>query len=244
MEHVPDPLSTLGALVEPLRRLVYEHVALTGGEVSRDGVASALGVARSVAAFHLDKLARAGLLDVEYRRPPERRGPGAGRPAKWYRRAPGEVSVSLPERRYALAAELLARAVERVVTGGSAAESVLTDVARAHGRSVAQELCPGTSGAVEGAAEGAAEGTADGAGVTSVERVVDFLARQGYEPRVSGGAVVMANGPFHALVEEHRDLVCRMNHAWLSGVTEEAGLPPGSARLDPAPGRCCVTIAT
>ena len=62
--------------------------------------------------------------------------------------------------------------------------------------------------------------------------------------RVSAGAVVMVNCPFHALVEGHRDLVCRMNHAWLSGVTEEAGLPPGSARLDPAPRRCCVTIAT
>ncbi len=232
VEKMSDPLSALGVLTEPMRRRVYEHVALTGGEVSRDSVASALGVARSVAAFHLDKLARAGLLDVEYRRPPERRGPGAGRPAKWYRRAAGEVSVSVPERRYALAAELLARAVERAGAEGDAVDGVLADVARAHGRGAAHEL------------RAAASGITDGPGVESVERLADFLARQGYEPRMSEGAITMANCPFHALVEEHRDLVCRMNHAWLSGVTEAAGLPPGTARLDPASGRCCVTIAT
>jgi predicted ArsR family transcriptional regulator len=52
----------------------------------------------------------------------------------------------------------------------------------------------------------------------------------------------MANCPFRVLAEEHRDLVCHMNHELLSGVTEEAGLPPGAARLDPDPERCCVTI--
>jgi predicted ArsR family transcriptional regulator len=71
-----------------------------------------------------------------------------------------------------------------------------------------------------------------------------LLAEHGYEPRMSDGLITLANCPFHALGEEHRDLVCHMNHELLCGVAEEAGLPAGAARLDPAPGRCCVTLVT
>lgn len=230
MGHEHDPLFSLAVLSEPLRRRVYEHVAAEGGEMSRDGVASALGVARSVAAFHLDKLVDAGLLETRFRRPPGRGGPGAGRPAKWYRRTSGEINVSVPERRYGLAAELLARAVERAGEGAGDVEGVLADVARTHGRDVGRELCSTTNA------------SAGGATPQLVERLVDVLARHGYEPRVSARVVTMANCPFHVLAEAHRDLVCRMNHELLSGVAEEAGLPPGAARLDPDPERCCVTI--
>ena len=230
MEHERDPLSSLSVLSEPLRRRVYERVAAAGDEMSRDGVAAALDVARSVAAFHLDKLVDAGLLEVHFHRPPGRGGPGAGRPAKWYRRASGEINVSVPERRYELAAELLARAVERAGGGAGDVEGVLADIARAHGHDIGREL-RSTSNA-----------SAGGGRPQLVERLVDVLARNGYEPRVSGDVVTMANCPFHALAEEHRDLVCSMNHELLSGVAEEAGLPPDAARLDPDPGRCCVTI--
>jgi predicted ArsR family transcriptional regulator len=228
-----DPLTALAALSEPLRRRVYAYVASLSDEASRDGVAAALGVARSVAAFHLDKLVGAGLLEVRYRRPPGRGGPGAGRPAKWYRRAAGEITVSVPERHYDLAAELLARAVERAGEGGGGIEGVLADVARAHGHDVASELRSTTNEAVAGDVRR-----------PLVERLAGLLARHGYEPRVSGGVITMANCPFHALAEEHRELVCHMNHDLLCGVVEEAGLPPEAARLDPEPGRCCVTIVT
>jgi len=127
VEPETDPLTALAALSEPLRRRVYAHVASLRGEVSRGGVAAALGVARAVAAFHLDKLVGAGLLDVRYRRPPGRGGPGTGRPAKWYRRAAGAITVSVPERHYDLAAELLARAVERAGEGGGGIEGALAD---------------------------------------------------------------------------------------------------------------------
>jgi predicted ArsR family transcriptional regulator len=56
--------------------------------VGRDAVAARVGVGRTLAAFHLDKLAAAGLLTISFARPPGRTGPGAGRPAKLYRRAP------------------------------------------------------------------------------------------------------------------------------------------------------------
>ena len=55
--------------------------------VSKDEAAAAMGVARSVAAFHLDRLVADGLLTTEFRRLTGRQGPGAGRPAKLYRRA-------------------------------------------------------------------------------------------------------------------------------------------------------------
>ena len=80
--------------------------------MSKDQAAAALGVARSVAAFHLDRLVDDGLLVAEYRRLTGRQGPGAGRPAKLYRRAERGVAVSVPPRRYDLAALLLARAVD------------------------------------------------------------------------------------------------------------------------------------
>ena len=85
-----------------------------------------MGVPRSVAAFHLDRLVADGLLTTEYRRLSGRQGPGAGRPAKLYRRAEGEVSVSLPDRRYDLAARLLAGAVDEATRTGTPVAEALT----------------------------------------------------------------------------------------------------------------------
>jgi len=106
-------LAAIGLLQDPVRRALYEHVVAAGGEVSRNQAAEAAAVGRGLAAFHLDKLVEAGLLEATFRRLGERRGPGAGRPAKLYRRAAGEVAASLPPRTYETAAHLLAEAVEQ-----------------------------------------------------------------------------------------------------------------------------------
>lgn len=105
-------IESLSLLSEPARRALYEYVAGARGEVGRDEAAEAIGVSRSLAAFHLDKLVAAGLLAVSYRRLSGRTGPGAGRPAKLYQRAEGEHVVSLPPRAYGSAARLLAEVVE------------------------------------------------------------------------------------------------------------------------------------
>ncbi|WNM35353.1 helix-turn-helix domain-containing protein [Streptomyces sp. Li-HN-5-11] len=102
----------LGVLGDPVRRRLYQHVAADPGEVGRDAAAEAVGVSRSLAAFHLDKLVEAGLLAVSFRRLSGRTGPGAGRPAKVYRRAEGEHAVSVPPRSYDEAGRLLAAVVE------------------------------------------------------------------------------------------------------------------------------------
>ncbi|HEU4422426.1 MAG TPA: transcriptional regulator [Pilimelia sp.] len=122
-------LATLGALTDPVRRAAYRVVAGAAGPIGRDEVASALGVGRTLAAHHLDKLVDAGLLEVSYARRSGRTGPGAGRPAKLYRRTAGEHTVSVPPRAYRAAAELFAEAVER-----SGADATLYAVAREHGR--------------------------------------------------------------------------------------------------------------
>lgn len=113
----------IAALDHPVSRGVY-LLGAKGAWVSRDDVAAALDVPRSVAAFHLDKLVDAGLLEVRFERRTGRRGPGAGRPAKLYRRAAPGVELSLPERRYDLAGALLAQALEATAAGAPVGEAV------------------------------------------------------------------------------------------------------------------------
>ncbi len=225
MERKTDPVAALAALNEPVRRRIYYHVVSGASEVSRDVTAAELGVPRSVAAFHLDKLVEAGLLEVEYRRPPGRGGPGAGRPAKWYRRAAGEINVSIPERRYVLAAALLAHAVERAIGGVVGVDEALRNVAREQGYEIGKLL--DRTGSERG----------------SVARhLTELLVEHGFEPRMSSGLITLTNCPFHVLADEYRELICSMNHELLCGVAAAAGLPASAARLDPAPGRCCVTL--
>lgn len=86
--------------------------------MTRDEAAAALGLGRSLAAYHLDRLAASGLVAVSYGRPSGRRGPGAGRPAKLYTRAEREFALRTPPREYELVAEILLRA-----GAGSAADT-------------------------------------------------------------------------------------------------------------------------
>lgn len=225
MENDDGRLPALATLNEPMRRRLYDYVAAQESAVSREDAAAALGMARSVAAFHLDKLAGVGLLEVEYRRPPGRGGPGAGRPAKMYSRAAGEIALSVPERHYDLAALLLARAVEKATDGSVAVIDALRAVAGEYGRTL-----------------GARVDWAEERSSSSMERLCDLLAEHGYEPRMAGSTMTLANCPFHTLADEHRELVCGMNYEMIKGVVQAAGLPDTSANLDPAPGRCCVTL--
>jgi predicted ArsR family transcriptional regulator len=124
-----DEVARLAALDEPVRRRLFAYVRSSPEPVSREEAADAVGISRSLAAYHLDKLAEQRLLSTSYRRPEGRSGPGAGRPAKVYV-AEGEVSVSVPPREYELAARLLAEAAET----SEEARTALDDVAARAGR--------------------------------------------------------------------------------------------------------------
>src|SRR5689334_14593096 len=129
MDNVTEAdFEAIGLLQDPARRGLYAFVVAQGREVSRNEAAAAVGLQRTLAAFHLDRLARAGLLDVAYRRLTARSGPGAGRPAKLYRRPAAERTVSLPPRDYARAARVFAEAIE-----ASGAETALFATARERG---------------------------------------------------------------------------------------------------------------
>jgi predicted ArsR family transcriptional regulator len=225
-------ISSIAALDQPLRRSLYRLLSRRDGWITRDEAADALDIPRSVAAFHLDKLAEAGVLETTFERTTGRTGPGAGRPAKLYRQGEREVSASVPERRYDLAGSLLATAVAEAERTGTPIGECLTAAARAAGFVVGEEAAAVT-----------------GPLTTRDDRrnaVLEILARHGYEPvRGKRGEIALLNCPFHRLAEKHRSLVCGMNLDFLAGLLE--GIGPTDrldARLAPEPGYCCVRIKT
>ncbi|MGH8927443.1 MAG: helix-turn-helix transcriptional regulator [Acidimicrobiia bacterium] len=104
-------LEAISSLADPTRRALYELVASSKDPVSRDEAAAAIGVSRPVAAYHLDRLVEDGLAEVEFRRLSGRVGPGAGRTSKLYRKTAQEYEVSVPPRRYELAARIMLEAI-------------------------------------------------------------------------------------------------------------------------------------
>jgi predicted ArsR family transcriptional regulator len=217
----------VAVLAEPVRRDLYLFVVDQPDAVSRDQAAAGVDVPRHTAKFHLDKLVEEGLLATEFRRLSGRRGPGAGRPAKLYRRADGELAVSLPQRHYDLAGGLLAEAIETSVRRGSSVLDALDDAAAAFGASLGDR----------------ARAAVDKPGGEDAPReaVCEVLAESGYEPHVQGDTILLRNCPFHALAKEHTQLVCGMNLSLVRAVTDRVGgsLTP---RLDPLDGRCCVVV--
>jgi predicted ArsR family transcriptional regulator len=217
-------VSGVSALAEPARRALYLYVAAQPEAVSRDQAAEGVGLPRHTAKFHLDKLVEEGLLDTEFRRLSGRRGPGAGRPTKLYRRSTRQVAVTLPQRHYDLAGQILACAVETAARDGVPVLEAVQHAAADCGHRL-----------------GAGEQPGEGAG-SPLDDIAVTLAGHGYEPRVQDGALVLANCPFHALARDHTALVCGMNLHLITAMLDELGHTEVQARLDPAPERCCVTV--
>jgi predicted ArsR family transcriptional regulator len=209
-------VAAVAALDEPARRRLYEHVVRQPGPVSRDEVAAALDVPRATVAFHLEKLVDEQLLDITYERRNGRSGPGAGRPAKLYRRSARQVAVSLPERHYDLAGSLLAAAIEESDRSGEPPRQLLGQRAYRHGRELA-ETTPGD--------------------------LLSVLEEQGFEPRAQDSRVYLGNCPFHALAQAHTQLVCGMNLDLLNGLLDGLGRTGMRAHHDPAANRCCVVLS-
>ncbi|NUT94963.1 MAG: helix-turn-helix domain-containing protein [Saccharothrix sp.] len=209
-----DPVAAVAALDEPTRRRLYDFVVRQPAPVGKDEAAAAVGVPRTTVAFHLDRLVAEGLLDAVHERRTGRTGPGAGRPAKLYRRAAHPIAVSLPENRYELIGTLLADAVHESDTSGEPARAVLHRRARVLGRDLGR--------------------SAGGDAVSALEEL-------GFEPRTEDDAVVLGNCPFHALAQRHTELVCGANLCLLEGLLDGLAAP-FTARLAPSPGHCCVRL--
>jgi predicted ArsR family transcriptional regulator len=217
-------LAGLAALVDPVRRRTYVHVAQQGEAVGRDAVANAVGISRSLAAFHLERLAAVGLLDVEFRRLTGRSGPGAGRPAKLYRRSSRPIELSVPPRRHARLAGLLAQAI----AAGDDVRAELRSLARANGESLGRA---------------ARRSAARNAKVALLEAGAAVLGAEGFEAHIQEGEIRLGNCPFDEVAQEHRPLICgEVNRSMIEGFA--AGLGPlFVARMEPRPGACCMVVA-
>jgi predicted ArsR family transcriptional regulator len=203
----------LGTLGDPVRRRLYRHVAAAPDWVGRDAAAEAAGISRSLAAFHLDKLVEAGLLAVSFQRLSGRTGPGAGRPAKVYRRAEGEHAAAVPPRSYDAVSRLLADVVDR-----AGLDRELQEAAREAG--AAGQAAPDCGG-----------------------DPVGILRERGYEPFRDAATLRLTNCPFHALAEEFPALICGMNLALIEGLLAgHPGCEGWSAVMEPRPGGCCVAL--
>lgn len=209
----PEDIEGLSALTDPMRRRLYQAVSAHDDPVAREDAASAVGISRTLAAYHLDRLVDAGLLETTYSRPAGVGGPGAGRPAKRYVRTGAERTVSVPPRDYELLADLMAAALEADDDG--AVQRALLRVADSEGRA---------------------------AGVAHAE-LLEVLRARGYEPALEqNGDIDLRNCPFHRLSRTHTDLVCGLNHAMIGGMLDARGENRDRAELCPREGRCCVVV--
>ena len=218
-------LTAVALLAEPTRQRLYLYVRERGAPVGREEAARHAGIKPRLAAFHLDRMADAGLLEVEYRRLSGRVGPGAGRPAKIYSLSSRSFSVEIPQTRYALAASMMAAALSADSSGADGAES-LRDVATAVGESLGDEIRRQTR--TKGARQ---------------EAVRSKLKQLGYEPQVQeSGEWTMRNCIFSELSMSHRELVCPMNAAFVTGLVDGAHARSLHVERRKAPPGCCVRL--
>jgi predicted ArsR family transcriptional regulator len=219
----------VAALAEPVRRELYLYVVAQPEPVSRDQASAGVGVARHTAKFHLDRLVEEGLLETDFKRLSGRQGPGAGRPTKRYRRSARQLTVALPERRYDLAGRLMAAAIDQSARAGTPVLDSLAHAAAEAGAVIGQQARQRVGGRPNRAKR--------------IDAACASLAEYGYEPRITGGDVVLNNCPFHSLAREHTDLVCGMNLTLVGAAVACLGDDGLTARLAPQPDRCCVVIS-
>ena len=219
-----DAVAGLSSLDEPLRRRLYDYVCEQAAPVSREQASAAADIGRTLAAYHLDKLAQAGLLSTHYQRPQGALGPRPGRPAKLYRRSEREFSVSVPPRDYELLANLLVQSVRRDPTG--TVRNAMGEAAEQAGRDAAV-----TARSTQSANEDP----------TTI--LTHALRSRGYQPSVGANCEIeLRNCPFHRIAQAHQDIVCGLNLRLIQGLVEESGGNRSQTTLAPLPGRCCVVI--
>jgi predicted ArsR family transcriptional regulator len=211
-----ETIVRLCILDDPARWAAYLALRTAGRPLTRAEVADEVGISAKLAAFHLEKLVSEGFLEATYER--DERSARVGHPAKRYRPTGLELEVSIPPRRYDLAAEILAEALE-ADSPDPPLES-LADIAAEYGRQVGRRAR-------------ARNGDS---------RVLTALRVIGYEPATAGEEVVLRNCPFRHVAQARPEIICRMNLAFVAGVL--AGTKARSLHAIPSrsTGRCCVVV--
>jgi predicted ArsR family transcriptional regulator len=213
-----ETILRLSVLDNPARSAAYLAVRTAGRPLTRSEVADEVGISVKLAAFHLEKLLSEGFLEATYER--DEGSVGVGHPAKRYRPTSLELEVSIPPRRYDLAAEILAEALE-ADSPDPPLES-LADVAAEYGRQVGTRTRAGNDGG----------------------RLLTALRVLGYEPATSGDDVVLRNCPFRDVAQARPEIICQMNLAFVAGVLAGTQSRSRHAVLSPSPDRCCVVVTS
>ncbi|WP_036506672.1 helix-turn-helix transcriptional regulator [Nocardia aobensis] len=220
-------IGAVAVLDDELRRGMYRFIRAARRPVTRDEAAEQVGISRKLAAFHLDKLVAAGLLQARYEQTGGLRR--VGRAPKVYEPTDAEVRVNIPERRHEVLAAILMDAVLAESTGETArdaAERVAAERGNTLGHNARERLRPGRLG-VERA-------------LTVVQAI---LSDQGFEPsRDPLNCLRLRNCPFHPLSTQAPGLVCGLNHAYLRGVLSGLKAETLEAVLAPTAGECCVEL--
>lgn len=209
------------------RRAVYGFLREAGNPVTREQVAQACAISRSLAAFHLDKLVEIGLAASGY--DAVRRVHKVGRSPKLYRVTQREIQVSIPERQLAVLTDILLSAMADPNPGEAPLDAALR-VADSHGhelgRSARSQLRGGRLGHER-----------------ALALAQTTLRERGFEPYDAGpGCLRLRNCPFHAQAAHAPDLVCAINQRLLAGFLRGIGANNTQAVLDPREGECCVEL--
>lgn len=232
-------------LSSAVRRQIVEHLdalprVAAHGRPRRDQgltareLAAVLGLHVTTARFHLDQLLAAGLLDSHF----VRQG-GAGRPAKKYVVAPGDLSDGLGpdatgQAPYQVLASLLASSVPVGEAKGLTPEE-------AGEQWVRRRLAQRSEHRSETPAERAAAADLDD--VAWRERtgsaVVDLLQEWGYTPELAGGEdssqvlLTLRECPFLELASAQPAVVCGVHRGLLRGALAAAGEADAGVSLRP-----------
>ncbi|WP_077797491.1 metalloregulator ArsR/SmtB family transcription factor [Streptomyces sp. JHA26] len=220
-------IDSVSVLSEDSRRRMFAFIRRAGHAVTRDEAAASVGISRKLAAFHLDKLVDAGLLRTRVETPGGIRK--VGRRPKVYEPTDAQITVSIPDRRHELLADLLLDAVLTEEAGENAAQAAMRSAerrGRQMGEEAREETRPGRLGPERG--------------LTACEHLLD---RCGYEPVREGPTRLrLRNCPFHPLAAKAPDLVCGMNQAFLGGFLDGLEVNGIQAVLAPEPDECCVRL--
>ena len=220
-----DPaIRAVAALDDDLRRGMYAFIRAARRPVTRDDAAAAVGISRKLAAFHLDKLVAAGVLQADYQATGARR---VGRAPKVYRPADADIRVSLPPRRHDLLAEIL---LDAATSGVPGTQEAIRQAAYDRGHDI-----------------GAEERRRTRPGRLGAERALTIVAAtmrdHGFDPvRESTDSLRLHTCPFHPMVATAPALVCGLNHAFLRGLVDGLDAPAVTAELAPRSGECCVEL--
>ena len=197
-------VAAIAALDDDVRRALYEHVRAAGAPVTREEAATAVGISRKLAAFHLDKLVDLGVLRSGF-------GPATG-PAG----GPGAAPLRAGRGRHRGPGA-------RAEPGAAGLDPGRGGDHRARRRARRGRPCCGWPGE-RGAALGAAERARLRGGRVGAERALatsaELLARQGFEPFREDGSVRLRSCPFHPMAGMAPALVCGLNRAYLAGMVE------------------------